>query len=827
MIGEAIKQLTCSTDFTVRHVHFKTGLVLHEGKETEIITELQKTQMTSTLESAWYDFSISSLNGSTWVKHCFGKTRAGSELPQISQFVEPQPRVVPNSAWYRAMKKNGFDYGARFRCMNDITAHPTQKIAVATILNEVPDGESPWIVHPTALDGILQLFSVAAYHGLSRKFPYTSVPTYIDELYLGQSKGPITLRVATDEIPTKGSISGNLIGVSSEQTVIDMRGVSLSRIGDGEDSSIQDPHAAVELEWKADVNLLDGTKLIRSTANTTLLHGTLDKFSLACMLETQLRLESCQTNIVHLQRYSEWLNEACKEVTSSHYTGVTDRIAVARLTSHARLELINQLYNNLKATPASAAAEAIYRILRHSEGFLRAQEDPLETLLADGVLHQMCDFCQDFDCAELLELLAHRKPNIRILQIGAGTGSFTNVVLPQLRSIYGERMYSSYTYTDISPELLTDAKKRFNNYDGVEYATLDVSKDVSAQGFRLGSYDLILACNVIHATPRLHDALTNIQRLLHPQGRLFLQELDPATKWMNFVIGVLPGRWLGCSDGRLKEPYVNAQRWRSELDSAGFGDTTITYDGYLNHNILAQPVQHEPSKQITLLHNDIQAGRVEDVVNLLQDAGYSICHCGIGDIPPPGQDIISVLDLSGPYLHDANEADLEGLLDFMFNIHDAGIFWVTGAAQVKCCDPRYSMILGLARTAYVELELEFATLELQDFEHNSLQCIPSVFREFQKRVHEPDVDPTMEWAYSDGKVLISRYHWIKVKEELLDRREDTTLLKLEVEKPGLIDSMVWKQVAPVSVIGDLVEIDVRAIGLNFKVRGFHSKLYSY
>jgi hypothetical protein len=186
-----------------------------------------------------------------------------------------------------------------------------------------------------------------------------------------------------------------------------------------------------------------------------------------------------------------------------------------------------------------------------------------------------------------------------------------------------------------------------------------------------------------------------------------------------------------------------------------------------------------------------------------------------------------VLDLSRPYLHDANEADLKGLLDFMFNIHDAGIFWVTGAAQVKCCDPRYSMILGLARTAYVELELEFATLELQDFEHNSLQCIPSVFREFQKRVHEPDVDPTMEWAYSDGKVLISRYHWIKVKEELLDRREDTTLLKLEVEKPGLIDSMVWKQVAPVSVIGDLVEIDVRAIGLNFKVRGFHSKLCSH
>jgi hypothetical protein len=36
IIGEAIRQITTLTDFTVRHVHFKTGLVLHEGQDTEI-----------------------------------------------------------------------------------------------------------------------------------------------------------------------------------------------------------------------------------------------------------------------------------------------------------------------------------------------------------------------------------------------------------------------------------------------------------------------------------------------------------------------------------------------------------------------------------------------------------------------------------------------------------------------------------------------------------------------------------------------------------------------------------------------------------------------
>lgn len=33
---------------------------------------------------------------------------------------------------------------------------------------------------------------------------------------------------------------------------------------------------------------------------------------------------------------------------------------------------------------------------------------------------------------------------------------------------------------------------------------------------------------VLHATPSINSTLRNVRKLLHPQGRLFLQELTPS-----------------------------------------------------------------------------------------------------------------------------------------------------------------------------------------------------------------------------------------------------------------------------------------------------------
>jgi hypothetical protein len=67
-------------------------------------------------------------------------------------------------------------------------------------------------------------------------------------------------------------------------------------------------------------------------------------------------------------------------------------------------------------------------------------------------------------------------------------------------------------------------------------------------------------------------------------------------------------------------------------------------------------------------------------MNYSARGGTALAICTLEDIPPPQQDIVSLLDLMHPFLHDANEVDFESFVGFMGNIKDSGNLWITGAS---------------------------------------------------------------------------------------------------------------------------------------------------
>ncbi|KAL8747856.1 MAG: hypothetical protein Q9190_000304 [Brigantiaea leucoxantha] len=817
MAGEAIRQLTGSDSFTARRVHIKSALVLHQGQNTEIITNLRRCSLTNTLDSVWYDYTVSSLNGSTWIKHSFGQIRAGSEFPKTAPVLEPLPRKVETRSWYRVMKRFGLEYGPRFFGMRDISAHPIRKEALATVPNDNREGESQYAIHPVSLDCIIQIFSTAAYHGLPKKFKHLAIPTYIEELYVAPAEADIHMQAYADDVP-KGAMSGDLVATSNGKCVVDMKGLSLSRIGEAGDASDKDPHAAVELEWKPDINLLDVSTLIHVAKDRDIVHRMLDRFSLACIIETHHRLAPLKAAEDFMEKYRTWLDTIAELAVQDHYPQVKECSTLANIDSSERKAIIADLFDQLKATEASATSTAIHRIYSSCEDIFRGNADQLDILLADGILHQLYDFMQNSEYSQFLDLLAHRKPNMKILEIGAGTGGTTSTILPYLKSAYGERMYLSYTYTDVSAGFFVAARERFQEFSGIEYATLDISRDPVEQGFEAKSFDLIIACNVLHATPSLNETLKNVHSLLNPQGRLFLQELDPKTKWINFVMGTLPGWWLGDADHRPLEPYVATHRWDKELRNAGFGGIqAVSYDGYLNNNIVATPIAPEEKlRRVTVLTDNFDSKVARTTTANLRRIGLEVDHRTLEEVPPPGQDIISLLDTQRAFLHEASPPELKNLFTFLQSAQTTGVLWVTGAIQVNCKDPRYGMILGLSRTARTELSMDFATLELESFDEAGCEAVTNVFSEFQLRLREPEADPTLEWAWSKGKVQISRYHWIDVERELHNSGSDSSFAKLEVLKPGFIDSLKWMQVQEDDIGSEEVEISIGAVGLNFK-----------
>jgi SAM-dependent methyltransferase len=131
-----------------------------------------------------------------------------------------------------------------------------------------------------------------------------------------------------------------------------------------------------------------------------------------------------------------------------------------------------------------------------------------------------------------LEIVHHNTVNLKILEIGAGTGSLTAPVLEALSPgagedgvFAGDSSIATYTYTDVSAGFFERAKEKFKRWRSIlEFRTFNIENDAADQGLELGTYDFIFAGNVIHATGDLKKVLSNLRSLLKPSGKLVMHE---------------------------------------------------------------------------------------------------------------------------------------------------------------------------------------------------------------------------------------------------------------------------------------------------------------
>jgi microcystin synthetase protein McyG len=155
---------------------------------------------------------------------------------------------------------------------------------------------------------------------------------------------------------------------------------------------------------------------------------------------------------------------------------------------------------------------------------------------------------------------------LRILEIGAGTGSTSSYLFPELPA---ENVF--YTYTDISPLFIQLGKEKFKEYPFISYKCLDIGKTAVDQGFEKSGYDIIVASNVLHATPDLRACISNARKLLAPKGVIMLIEGTYEERWIDLVFGLTEGWWcFKDTDIRPEYPLVSGEMWIDLLKEAGF-----------------------------------------------------------------------------------------------------------------------------------------------------------------------------------------------------------------------------------------------------------------
>ena len=172
--------------------------------------------------------------------------------------------------------------------------------------------------------------------------------------------------------------------------------------------------------------------------------------------------------------------------------------------------------------------------------------------------------------AKLLEQLPEGR-RLRVIEVGAGTGSATAAVLPELPD--GS---FNYVYTDISAGFFAEAEGRFGGPEAsIDYRVLDIEKDPADQGFDDHGYDLLIASNVLHATRYLSETLEHCRRLLAPSGCLVALENLRGQGWLDLTFGQLDGWWRFADACRPHHALASPAVWREALIDAGFEQPVV------------------------------------------------------------------------------------------------------------------------------------------------------------------------------------------------------------------------------------------------------------
>jgi acyl transferase domain-containing protein len=247
-------------------------------------------------------------------------------------------------------------------------------------------------------------------------------------------------------------------------------------------------------------------------------------------------------------------------------------IAPQAETGSKPLETKEQL---LEAFPAyQAEITLLARCAEALADVLRGKQDPLGLLfpggsfLATESLYGQSPYARAFN-ALIREAIASCIPphgKIRILEIGAGTGATTQIVLPILPADRAE-----YAFTDISQLFLEKARETFQSYPFVSYQLFDLEKDPASQGLPLHGYDIILAANILHATSDLRKSLAHIRQLLVPGGLAMILEDTRKESWVDLTFGLTEG-WWRFTDTSLRPDYPTLSRssWMALLADSGF-----------------------------------------------------------------------------------------------------------------------------------------------------------------------------------------------------------------------------------------------------------------
>ncbi|GKZ27308.1 hypothetical protein AbraCBS73388_004085 [Aspergillus brasiliensis] len=800
MVTEAARQFTGSDQILLRNILIRTALILEPSLEYELLTSMRPVTVNDLVESSW------------------SGTPSGRPPPSRPLVY---PRSLSSPYLYRRLKKAGLKYGTSFQGLRNITVSPSAYEAAATIDDDPRLHSGRYLIHPTAIDQCLQLHCVAACRGIAPGVGVVGVPSYIGEVYLTHSSETMSLGVnPTSSGPTSGSLGGDSRLVRSDGSIAlfmsDVRFFALESEGT---MLREEPFLCSHMKYEPEIRLNRAKGSIKRAAVDTGLETTA-RLAILAILDFDVLVRNLTPTVPHMTKYQQWIQSEALRIRTEDYHGIKEAGKWARMNPGERVSLWKALLEKVPDTRLSGFfADARYCLESEMESLMAGKLSAAQVLAPRDSWKDIYAYSVDiFDWDQLFRLVGHSSPQLRILEIGAGTGSATVAALRALVDASGDRSFARYVVTDVTPGFLIPLQEKHGNQ--LEYAVLDISLSPADQGFDVGGFDLVIASNVIHATPSLNKTLMNVKTLLRPGGWLVLHELSADVPYVDWVMGTLPGWWLGDSDQRRDRPYVKVDRWNEELMKAGFMEMEdFVYDEdfpfQMSTTMIARSTPSKPTVPVVSLLGTLQtqqhpwAAVIEKKLSL---KGYTVRWCILGDCVKESV-VISLLDLDGPFLYDLSEEGFSKLRNYLSI--GRRTLWVTRISQKTCSDPRYGLIQGFGRTIRAETGIDFRTLEIDDLNDTTADLLTQVFSELLDEKANPS-GRDYEYTIEDGSVYTTRCNRLS-KSKQLEVEGNCGPLRLHPGVRGVLDTLQWvEEERQISLKPNEVEVEMKYLSLNFK-----------
>ena len=545
MAIEAARQVADSSKkvvgFNIVNAEFLSPLSIpsaSDGIETEFY--LRSLRDSSGKDASWYQFCLYSFAGGQWIENCRGsiqtvyKKDSASIMTDYAQRyawlhenfihgIDACRRPVDKATMYRCLADCGYSYGPSFKPLLDICVGDSGKASaniqtfLAMTAKDIASVQAH-VIHPTTFDGILQLNLIGISNGGKDPIP-TMVPTRIRKLWISEdsmSGSQSTLRAYTKSaykgyrgsessicVKTCGKEHMGMIVEGFESTII-------SRNEDTGINSVQQSPLCYRIEWKPDVEMLTTAEteayckeIEIAGEEPTSFYQKLHVLLMSYITEAEQALRSGLeiAKDLHFQSYISWMRSHIRQSGA-------DKTSVWSLTDKPPIHgsSRNSLASELEAS--SVEGRFYVTVGRNLIPILRGDQNPLDILFSDDLAATYYrEMFSKIACTSHLTrymgILAHKMPNLKILEVGAGTGGMTAHILSELTHSMDHStksakcVFERYDYTDISASFFPKAKETFAAYrHKMRFEVFDIENDPGEQGMTENEYDVIVAAIV-------------------------------------------------------------------------------------------------------------------------------------------------------------------------------------------------------------------------------------------------------------------------------------------------------------------------------------------